>query len=228
MSNPKLNLNKLNKKDILKLWNWKCSHGHNGISHYGCYCREHGIEETVGFLDIEASNLHADFGVMLSWCIKPQTKKKILADVITIDDCDNSKFDYRIVKSCIEAMTKFDRIVTHYGDRFDIPFIRTRAIHWGLDFPRYGELMHTDVWRIARQKLRLHSNRQGSVAQTLLHEDIKTRVNPQIWMEVQMGSPKVRKAALRYILDHNKKDVIQLQGNYEHLVKYTKNSRRSI
>jgi len=207
---------------------YRCQHGHDGFSHKNCYKEKPGKEPLVGSFDIEASGLKANFAVMLSWCIKVVDKKTIWWDVLTGSDLASGNADRRIVESCIAAMEKCDRVVTQYGSRFDIPFVRTRALKWNIPFPTYGTLYHTDVWRIARNKLCLHSNRQDAIAEAILGRNIKTRIHPDIWQKVQFGSADERKKALAYVLDHNKKDVKQLEANYLKLVPFIKETRTSI
>lgn len=215
---------KLSKEKILWLYRNRCKHGHRYLTHYNCYLNEKDLQEKIGFLDIEASGLKANFGIMLSYCIKPQGKKKILFDIINAKDMRRGTLDKRIVKKCVEDMSNFHRLVTHYGTRFDVPFLRTRALYWDLDFPEYGEIMHTDIYYYARRLLCLSSNRQGTIAETILHEDIKTRISPKYWIQALQGEKK----ALDYILDHNKRDVIQLEKNYEKLIKFGRKTNRTL
>ncbi len=216
---------RLKKSELIWLYNHRCrEHGHRYIEHYSCY--EHEIDqEKIGFLDIEASNLKANFGILLSYCIKIRGKDEILSGCITEKDLRSPGIlDKRIVAGCIGDMRKFDRLVGHYSAKFDVPFLRTRALMHGIDFPAYGEIKHTDTYYMARRLLCLNSNRQGVVGEALLGEDIKTRIDPKHWILALQGN----KEALDYILDHNKRDVCQLEGNYEKMVPFTQNIGRSI
>jgi len=215
----------MKKDEILDLFKWRCSHGHNGISHYNCWLREKDFGEKVGFIDIETSNLAADFGIMLSWCIKPAGKnKKIISGVISKEDLTSGDLDKRILQDCITEMRKFNRLIGHYSSRFDLPFLRTRALYWRLEFPTYGEIIQEDVWDIARRVLKLHSNRQDSVSETLLGHSRKTRFSPRHWIMALQGDSE----ALKFVLDHNKKDVLDLEQNYNKLSQFTRKGRRSI
>ena len=97
----------------------------------------------------------------------------------------------------------------------------------GLDFPHYGELLSTDVWRIARQVLKIHSNRQEAIAQLISGKSQKTRLEPNTWLTALLNSDDGERARA-YILDHCKKDVKDLEKNYEKLVVFAKKSNRSI
>jgi len=223
-----INIDVCTKKELLAVLNYRCKHSHSAFEHPSCYKKESKIVEKVCCLDIETSNLHADFGVILSWCIKSLDNKKLFVDTITLDDIHKNKYDSRVVESCVKNLKEFDRVVGQFSTYFDIPFIRTRAEHWKIDFPKYGDIYHTDIWKIAKRKLRLHSNRQGSIAETILGQNIKTRIHPKIWLQMQFGSDKVREDAIEYITKHNKKDVIQLEALYKRLRKYVREGRTSI
>jgi len=216
-------INTLSKKQLLWLYSHYCKHGHRYLDHYNCYEKESPPLEKVGFLDIEASNLKANFGILLSYCIKPAGSDDILCDLITKDDLD-TVLDKRIVSSCIKNMRKFDRLVGHYSTRYDIPFLRTRAADHRLNFPTYGEIKHSDTYYMAKSKLCLSSNRQDVIAEILQHKNIKSRIDPNHWIKALRGDED----ALAYILDHNKRDVVQLEKNYNRLIPYVKNIGKSI
>jgi len=162
----------------------------------------------VGYLDIEANHLNADFGFMLSYCIKAAGKNEYCEGVVTKDEIFNYEFDKRLVTQLLEDFKKFDVLYAHYGadGRFDIPFIRTRAFDHGLQdkLPGRMELFIMDTWPTARRKLKLHSNRLGSIADALGIKNVKkTPLTPQIWRLASAGHPE----SLSYIALHNRRDV---------------------
>jgi len=172
----------------------------------------------VGYLDIEATNLTANFGHMLSWYIKTEGKNEYESAVITKKEIFDYKFDERLVKELLEAFKKYDVLYTHYGSdrRFDLPFIRTRAFRWGLekDLPNYMDKFIMDTYPIARNKLRLHSNRLGCIGEAVGIEGIKkTPLSPRRWELAKAGHPD----ALEYISKHNKHDVILLERIHKKL-----------
>lgn len=189
----------------------RCKHGHRYIEHYACFLAEHPeVQEKIGFLDIEASNLDANWGIILSYCIKVRGGEGILKNVITKKDIKKyppDQTDKRVVQELVNDLKKFDRIVTHYGRRFDLPYIRTRALIMGIPFPHFGSIVNDDTWVIARRKLKLNSNRLDTIERALCGEAIKTRFTAKYWIAGSRGDKK----ALDYILDHNEKDVIALE-----------------
>jgi len=217
-------IDRLSKKEILALHRWRCKHGHGGLSHYACWLAEHSIPEKIAFFDIESSGLVADFGIMLSWAMLDSNTGEILHDVITKEDFDSGKSDKRIVASCVNALKKYHRVVGHYSSGFDIPFIRSRALQWGIAFPHYGDILHTDVWAMARKLLKLQSNRQSNIDEFLRGTSEKTRRRQCDWLPALRGSKK----ALDFILDHNIRDVHDLAKNYRTLAPYWRKGNTSI
>jgi uncharacterized protein YprB with RNaseH-like and TPR domain len=180
--------------------------------------------EKIGFLDIEASDLKANYGMMFSYCIKVAGEKKIYEDHMRPKDFRSKTLDKRLVKHCIEDMKRFDRIVGYYSGGFDIPFIRTRALRWRIDFPEYYQLLHTDVYNMAKHRLCLHSYRQNIVCEAILGHTEKSRLKPDVWLRAAIGDTK----AMEYIVDHNRRDVRDLERVYLILKKYAKTSKASI
>jgi uncharacterized protein YprB with RNaseH-like and TPR domain len=201
-------------------------HGHSYLTHGSCYEREQPskvVPESIAFLDIEASNLKADFGIVLCWCIKPSKGKKIIEQVITPKEL-RTCLDKNVVQGCIDACLKFDRVVGHYSSRFDIPFLRARALKLGLDFPQYKSLWQTDTWRIARDKLAISSNRLATVAAQCNIEQEKTRITPEHWLGALTGG----KEHLQYIVEHCRIDVLVLEKVWWALEKYANKAKTSI
>jgi hypothetical protein len=63
-----MDITKYSKAQLVKFGKTKCHHGHTFLAHPGCIQEK---ELLIGFLDIETSNLDADFGIILSYCISP-------------------------------------------------------------------------------------------------------------------------------------------------------------
>jgi len=138
-----------------------------------------GHEITIGYLDIESTGFSANIDVMLSWCIKGRGEKKVAGACITREELMSDKSDSRIVELLVEEMNKYDVIFTYYGTRFDIPFIRTRALYHGTYFPMYRQKSHKDLYYVVKSKLKLH--RSSLMAATeFFGIDGKTRIEHNI------------------------------------------------
>ena len=186
---------------------------------------EHGFEERIGFFDIEASNLKATFGYMFTYCIK-ELDGKLIANSVTPKEIRNYVFDKRLMEDLCDDLRKFDRVVVHYGAsyKFDLPFVRTRAVHYNLDFPLYSEVAVTDTHPILKAKFKLHSNRLETACDFFDIESKGHKLIPQVWNKALAGDPK----SLKYILTHNKEDVMSLEALYKKICDYVKEGNVSI
>jgi uncharacterized protein YprB with RNaseH-like and TPR domain len=214
----------LRKDELIYLATHRCPHRHLLIEHPQCVAKR---VERVGFLDIETSNLVADFGIVLTWCIKPEGSKEILSDRITLTDirkAHEGDEDKRVVSTCIEALQQFDLIITFYGKRFDIPFLRTRALATGQPFPSYGTLRHIDCYDLVKHRFRLSSNRLVNACRVLLGKTNKTPIESKYWRAGARGNTY----SLKQILKHNRFDVLDLEDLYRSVVPFARMTRTSV
>ena len=160
------------------------------------------MKERIGIFDIETTGLLANWGIMASWCILDHDTGEIVEDLITRREIRDRR-DHRIVKSATEEIKRYDRIMTWYGTRFDIPFVRTKAIKMGYDFPKYRDLYHTDLLYISRSKLRLHSNRLEAVCEYFEIPAKHHKMTPKLNNDLQAG----KQYALDDVLEHCREDV---------------------
>lgn len=217
-------IKRTSKDDLLKMSLKYCRHGHTVLSHPKCFIEE-TLPERVGIIDIETSDLTANFGYMLSWSILDLETGQIERDLITQDEIHSTdQLDLRIVDSLIMALYRYDRTVGWYSARFDMPFIRTRALAHGLEFPLFKQLVHTDAYDIAKRKLRLSSNRLKTVCQLLKIPSKQTELTPDLLVKARLGDPE----HLQKILDHNVEDVISTAKVWEKLNGFTHLNKTSI
>lgn len=215
----------MKKADIVEMFKGRCKHGHRFLEHPDCYLAERHREPRIGFFDIEASNLKADFGIILSWSILGggSADNEYYGDFITAKDLHGA-LDKRIVTKMVDAMKKFDVIVGFYSTKYDIPFSRTRAHVLRIPFPKYGELQHKDVYYVIKYKFSLSRSSQENSARLLAGKTEKTRMEPEQWVRALGGDKK----SIAYIFDHNKKDVRDLKRLYYETIQYSKNGTKSI
>jgi uncharacterized protein YprB with RNaseH-like and TPR domain len=218
-------VHRLKLLEIRKLAAWRCKeHSHSGLVHYNCYLKENvSSQERIGFLDIEASNLTADWGVCLCYFIKPLGSDEMLSRTVTAKEL-KTVLDQEVIRQAIKDISQFDRIITFYGARFDIPFLRSRALKNNLEFPVFGSIKHNDCYFMARARLRLSSNRLENVCRFLYGETNKDHILPSYWIKALQGD----KESLGYITEHCKKDVIDLERVWLKLVDFVQRQDRSI
>lgn len=228
MAKQPVPLHRLTKAEIVWLSSHYCTtHRHTYLSHYNCYLAEQPNTERVGILDIESSNLKADYGIILTWCIKPLGKDEIIYDVISAEDIKVGRKgdeDRRVVTNLITEMREFDTVIGYYSKRFDLPFIRTRAVHMGVEFPFFGSIKHVDVYDMIRNRFNMSRKSQENACRVLLTETEKNHVDGRIWRDAARGDED----ALGYVLDHNERDVRDLEKLYMKVKDYARKHEVSI
>lgn len=223
----KINIARLKKDEIVRLYKGMCKHGHRYIEHTTCYLEEAPDGIRIGFFDIETSNFKADWAIVLSYSILDDATDTILGRAIKPKELSSGLFDKRLVADMIADLKKFDLIVGYYSTKFDVPFARTRAmINRVKGFPEFGELQHKDAYYIIRNKFgALSSRRQENAARMLLGKTEKTHINPTLWLRALIMHDQ---KAIDFIWDHNKRDVRDLKGIYYAVIPYVKNITQSI
>jgi len=221
------------KRELVWLHENKCkAHGVSYAAHYNCFLREKPhdspFHEKIGSLDIETSNLHANFGIMFCYAIKDLETGKVLGRSVTREDMLSYRFDKSVVRQFTKDVQGFDRLLVYWGKdrRHDIPFLRSRALKYSLDdrFPRYREILVQDVYDIARNKLSLHRYRLVNVAQFLKVPAKKHFLDPERWQKAQAGHQK----SLDWIWKHVVEDVETLAGVWDRLEKFIRRNKQSV
>jgi len=177
----------------------------------------------MGFVDIESSGLNAEFGIILSYCILSD-EKKLFKRIIRPDELRRGVLDRGVCEDFCRDVRNFDRVIGYYSEKFDIPFLRTRCLLYNLDFPIFREIKHTDLWRIVRSKLKLHSNRLSVAAPFFSIKAKGHPLNPAIWIACLSGNRK----ALDFVLTHNIEDVHSTRELFHKLENHYKLTQASI
>ncbi len=178
----------------------------------------------MGFLDIESDGLKTDFGTMLSWAIMDMDgtfhyDKINKGELFELED----EADRRLVQSLVDVLSEYKIIVTYFGLGFDIPFVRTKALHYDIPFPKYGELFSFDLYYLVRAKLNLSRKSLENVCD-YLGIDGKTPLRKSTWRKAKYGNSK----ALAEVLFHNIADCDITRQLYNKLIDQAKWTRRSI
>lgn len=120
--------------------------------------------------------------------------------------------DREMVRAIIEYLTdEAQVVVTHYGTYFDLPFVNTRALHWGMK--PLPPIAHLDLWKTARKGLALTSNRQATINDLVGADYTKYKPGWEVWRKAQYGDRKALDALTAYCVN----DVRGLLDNYEAL-----------
>lgn len=169
-------------------------------------------ENKILLLDIESSNLAANFGFPLCVGYMWLNDKKAQAPSLIEYPGSNNTDDSKLMQHMYDVMVEADQWVTWYGKKFDIPFLQSRMLKHGIGV--LPPTPHVDGWEIARNKLKLNSNRLKSVENFLELEEkfgiAKTELKPEMWIRAMAGDHK----AMKYIQEHAIQDVLVLKEAY--------------
>ena len=231
-----LRLSRFKKQELAWLDTHYCKHGHKYSSHLNCIETEKPdmcpARERVGILDIETEDLNADYGIVFSYCFKIIGEKKIYYDIVSPEDFKKYERkingqaieDTRIIKHLLEDLKNADRIVGHYSSGFDLPFMRTRAVICGLEFPYYGDYVQSDTWMILKKKFKLSRNSLDNGVRNLTGKSNKNHLSLNLKHGIILG----KKWAQDYCLEHNKRDVLDTERLYLKIRNYAKINKSSI
>lgn len=174
----------------------------------------HERASRVCIWDIESTSLNATFGFVLCVGWKWLGEKKVHI-AKTTDFGKNHWDDKGVVMKAVKEISEADMWVTWYGSRFDVPFLNTRLILHGK--PPMPPIAHWDGWRVARNHLKMSSNRLATISE-FFGLSPKTPVRGDAWVKASVGHGP----SLKYVVDHCVQDVLTLEQAYLKLRPLTK------
>lgn len=156
-------------------------------------------------VNIDANNLLKERAII---CIGYKWEKEKKAQVI---EWDHQQDDRQMLIEFIDIAAEADELVGHNGDKFDMPWIKTRCIFHGIPtFPSY-KTIDTLAW--ARKRFYFNSNRLDYLGKYLgIGGKIKTDFD--LWKSVVLSNDR---KALKRMTDYCKRDVEMLQQVYERM-----------
>ena len=187
---------------------------------------EQPITERAGYWDIETSQAGrgaGNFGILYCWAIRDRDSKVVIGDFM---HRLSQKEEKRVVTTMLKEMRNYDRLYTWYGVGHDAPISRSRAEYYGLDFPGYQDVLHTDLYFSFRPKFKLHSNKQDVVAEFFEQPPQQHTLRPTTWIKAHF--PDTFKDAMKHIYEHCREDVAQTQWIHERIEKYMMGTRRTL
>lgn len=134
---------------------------------------------------------------------------------------DEAKCDKELLKKLSKVMLLADEVIAHNGDRFDIPWLRTRCLIHGIFFPTYVNSL--DTLKKAKSMFNFQSNRLDYIG-TVLGCGGKIKIDPEVWKDVVFSSvgTDTYKQALSVMLEYCDYDVILLEDIFNRLESYIK------
>lgn len=123
-------------------------------------------------------------------------------------DWGEERCDKNVLTPLLDAMNKADLVIAHNGDRFDLPWVRTRALVHGFKaVPRWTTM---DTFKSVKANLNFPTNRLGDIAKYLGLE-AKIDIPPDVWENCFQGD----QSRMNEMLDYCDQDVRVLQAIHE-------------
>jgi len=125
--------------------------------------------------------------------------------------------DKKLIEKFVKQLDKADEIVAHNGDRFDIKWIRTRAVKH--DIPMRHDYNMIDTLKICRSLFNLPSNKLAEAAK---YYELEAKADPggiNTWIDIIEHKDQV---ALTRMIDYCDQDVVVLEALYNKIKPYCK------
>lgn len=151
---------------------------------------------------------------MLTWAAKwlgeGEVYSRRLCSQESIDENDS-----RITIDLWDFLDEADIVITHNGERFDIPKINSRFLLNKLSPP--SSYKQIDTLKVARKEFGFISNKLDDLAK-IFDLDGKLKTNFELWVSCKKGSEE----ALEQMEDYNRQDVDLLEEVYFKMRPYIK------
>jgi DNA polymerase elongation subunit (family B) len=128
---------------------------------------------------------------------------------------DKNQDDKELLEKFITVANEANELVGHNGDRFDLPWIRTRCLFHRIScFPNYTTL---DTLKQARSKFRFNSNTLNYIAQFLNVGEKSETGGFDLWKDIVLNNSQT---AMKTMVEYCKNDVVILEKVFHHLKNY--------
>jgi DNA polymerase elongation subunit (family B) len=165
-----------------------------------------GFFWTAGYkLNVGYENIIHERGTICV-CYKWEGERKVYSL-----EWDSKQDDKKLLSRILRVMASADEIVAHNGDKYDISWIRTRALKHGLEMP--PSYVTIDTLKIARSRFRFNSNRLDYLAK-FLGIGKKIHTGFELWKDIVLRKDK---GAMGKMIRYCKGDVQLLENVYKRL-----------
>lgn len=134
---------------------------------------------------------------------------------------DENKNDESILREFSKIAYQADELVAHNGDRFDIPWLRTRCLFYNIPFPTYIKTL--DTLKKVKSMFNFQSNRLDYIAK-FLGLGGKIEISPEVWKSVVFTptNTKEYKDAIYEMTTYCNYDVVLLEDVFHKIENYIK------
>jgi uncharacterized protein YprB with RNaseH-like and TPR domain len=169
------------------------------------------VEQTnkLCFWDLETTGLNGDYHTIVIASVLGYKDKK--PHTITAQ----AGADKKLVEELLSFFMKssYTCMTGYYSKGFDLPFLRTRALRWGLNGNNPDILLpehHLDMYFTLKPKFKMSSNSQAKYLDILEADHRKMSVPPQTWGEAAHDPKK-----MAILVKRCESDVIGLRDLYK-------------
>jgi uncharacterized protein YprB with RNaseH-like and TPR domain len=120
-----------------------------------------------------------------------------------------------MLEKFIKVMSKADEIVAHNGDRFDLKWVRTRALYHGIDVMPFVKTIDTLKW--AKKYFNFNSNKLDYIAKLLQVGAKMDTGGLDLWKDIVFRKDM---EALAKMVEYCKMDVEVLEAVFNKLNSY--------
>lgn len=156
------------------------------------------------FFDIESNGLNADYNSTLVVSFKPYGEKPYS---MTVKQVGN---DQKLVREVRDELAKYHCWVSYYGKGFDVKFLNTRLLKWGLR--PLDKRHHIDLYFVLKAHTKMSSKSMARFASLLNLDEQKMSVSPNVWSEFTF-----KPEHLDTMVQRCESDVSVLEELYKHV-----------
>lgn len=131
---------------------------------------------------------------------------------------DKNKDDKAMLIEFMKHCNEADELIGHNGDRYDLPWIRTRCIYHGIPvFPYYQTI---DTLKLSRRNFKFNSNKLDYISKFLGESGKQKTGGFELWKDITINNTK---ASMDKMVKYCMNDVVILQTVYNKLSMYVEN-----
>ena len=136
---------------------------------------------------------------------------------------DKNKCDKELLTKLSSVINEADEVIAHNGDRFDIPWLRTRCLYHRVPFNTY--IKSVDTLKKVKSAFNFQSNKLDYIAEFLGFGNKKPS-GIGLWMTLTFDDVKSQeyKEALAKMHEYCDHDVVLLEDVYRTIISYIKPS----
>jgi uncharacterized protein YprB with RNaseH-like and TPR domain len=139
-------------------------------------------------------------------------------DTVTVLKWDENQSDKEMMRKFLDIYNSADMVIGQNNDKFDNRFINARAMKYNFDVNVFVKSF--DIMKQTKRLFRLPSYSMDYITKYLGIQGKLGHTGRAMWEDIQFGSKKASKAALKLMSDYNVQDVLATEEMYTKLRKY--------